>query len=894
MALMVVILALVVITVIGVMALKGSILGQKIAGNRSQKMSLDNLARSALEIIQQRMHDRMNLPAKSPDGDDWDWANDEPKKFVVAADHTPLCDGSAAPGSCHGWLIGGTCYHGYRLQNAENVDCQVQEYAADFKWEGEQSPAVGVFKPCLTSNNCTSDESNQWTAKYVSDTPRTSGEVDILNDGINDFGHQIEVQVEAFDSKSGKKVVVRADILLVAPSPSAPAAIPMYANVISRMSLMSGFIKGSVAQILDPAMFPHKHASVTGADLGPVDSYYFNIGEFGMLHWSCKKLFSGLFGQQDPCLSQATVLRFDRETNNVALNAFYANMQVGGVVTNLELGSRLFPQVSPPPAPGLVVDDGDGATGDTNNGPLPDDVLINQDPTVNSIYKTAIVGRDRYGAMPTPALQRIANGTLAATGNCIDRNTGTTDAFTPTNVLDNDGTSDHIDHSNVVLKPDAGCSIEASGTFVIDGDLIIAGNGQGAFKAPSGIMDATLFATGNIYILNDINVANGPPEIIAPSIPGSDRAYPNGFRLAGGWQASTGCPLGGVGCAVGSVFDKLALMANGHIIVGNLANSNNFAHAMTYANTELNYFNIDMTGDGVGDLIVPDGYRPSSTPRNLGGSSFQVQRDTCAEQSSRGFEVHCNTQAIGLLPAGSSLVDQVYNFAFAEESGTASQAGYGYVRNSSDTTPGPATPGRAVVTDPDFESGPPINGAQSDLFRNGWISTDMFRQLAGGTIVPANPQLQHDSFDPDYVNRAHYIAAKLYAGGTILGLGSFDDKYNLPSGVPNPDSPTGANFYSNTSNNRSLDLLKRVTDTGRYDQRCTSAAPGDIPYLSPTASGTRPSGIDIFGGVYAPYINILSTSGLCVYRDNREVELGEAPILVIPGPAYQEDILARP
>jgi hypothetical protein len=48
-------------------------------------------------------------------------------------------------------------------------------------------------------------------------------------------------------------------------------------------------------------------------------------------------------------------------------------------------------------------------------------------------------------------------------------------------------------------------------------------------------------------------------------------------------------------------------------------------------------------------------------------------------------------------------------------------------------------------------------------------------------------------------------------------------------------------------------------------------------------------GIEILGGVYAKYINIFSTNGLCIYQDDRAGLLGHEPIYVIRVPNEIQD-----
>ena len=90
-------------------------------------------------------------------------------------------------------------------------------------------------------------------------------------------------------------------------------------------------------------------------------------------------------------------------------------------------------------------------------------------------------------------------------------------------------------------------------------------------------------------------------------------------------------------------------------------------------------------------------------------------------------------------------------------------------------------------------------------------------------------------------------------------------------------------------------LIVDVNDLGRYPQRCTSAAPGDVTSLFVDAANTTPvdparipRGIDFFGGVFGKYLNITSTNGFCVYRDDRPFNLEATRIYVMPGPSYYE------
>ena len=90
-------------------------------------------------------------------------------------------------------------------------------------------------------------------------------------------------------------------------------------------------------------------------------------------------------------------------------------------------------------------------------------------------------------------------------------------------------------------------------------------------------------------------------------------------------------------------------------------------------------------------------------------------------------------------------------------------------------------------------------------------------------------------------------------------------------------------------------LMKDVNNLLRYTWRVgTSAATATppAPYVNSLATlGYRvwPTGLDIFGGVYARYVNITSTNGLAIYHDPRNADLGHEPLYVQPGRTYQED-----
>ena len=944
-AVLLVLLLLVTLLGLGILAFQNSLLGTKIAGNRSEKVHLENITRSALEIIQHRINERMNAPLVK---DDWDWANNEPLKLVMA-------DGDESGGVCNGWNLNGHCWHGYRFQNATNVFDVLDDYVADFQWEDAHS--AGAFAPCTKSNGCASSNDLEWDVKLLSAVKLTDApvrSVDITGDGQDDYGYQIEMEVKAFDEKKGRRTVTRADLLLVAGVPSFQAAIPMAANVVSFMSLYSSFIKGAVVQMMEPTRLPKR----SDGSLVPLN--YFNLGELGQVNYSCKD--QNGFSQTNPCWANATNERFEPERN-----ANFTNGWVGGLITNFDVGSVLNPQLGFG-AMGLVVNDNDSGTGDPKK--TPPDALTAQDPTLLDYVTTTAVGRDASGQIADNIfdLDEVTNGTLGQTGSsdCIRISTyrsgggpngglGNLSPTIPPNRADD----------SVILAPKAGCNITLTGTYGIKGDLIIAGDGTGKFQDPGGgAMNGTLLVKGNVYILNNVNTSIGPLEAT-----GADRTIMDNFRAAGAgaWQASQGYP------AAGNAFDKLGIVALGHMVVGNLADSNVYSYIMTHANGELNYFNLDLNdNDGVGDLLVPDGYRPGGTrDANVGNGKFQVQFKPCDWiRSTGGMPANCNTDAPGLLPEGSNLVtagadanDDGYKFAYLEQQDTGATQrvfGYGFVRRNvtGDVDPSPAPPsGRTGVLDGEYRkvSKPVVTAIagctpgvesgtceQSDLFQGGWIDTRTFRNFAqariddnatcppfvplanctsamlGDNANPAtvNPYLQHDSFDPTYINQAHYIAAKVYALGAIVGLASLEDKYRLPgnTAVPNPDSPftspaADLNFHAfNGAPLRGYDLLKKVADLNRYPHRCTNttpntnqndpdtgavdARPNRITYLSLPPSGVLPRGLDIFGGLYARYINIGSTNGLCVYRDDRDVDLGPVPILVMPGPAYREDPLA--
>ncbi len=863
---------LVVLTLVVFVALKESIWGLTSAFHRKEKVSLDLVAKSALEIVQSRLKDRMNPPRLKPNGSDWT-IDDLKYQVPVGLDET------RCPTQC--WCNGPTCYHGYRFQQATNVEARLTQYNDDFLYEEQKQ--IGIFEPCtLTNGKC--PESAQWKVSLVRSNQIPMGSVDLRSDQIADTGYQYDLEVIATDAKKGNRAVIRSDLLLLSLKPSTDSVFAFHANVISRMSLFSGYIKGAIAQYLDPDLLP-KSASGT-----PITTPYWNFGEMGMLHYSCKSY--GGFVAMAPC----SVALASNEKPDYERKEYFTNMKAKGLITDIGGGSLLAPHSDASPAAqpvGLTIDDNDSTTGDTNK--TPPDALTDQDP-IAMIFNSTVMGRDRYGGIPdssvdplSSVLNPTADAQLRATGNCIYESNGATNGGLQIGIDGINALADKHSTKSVVLAPNAGCNITAKGTYIVHGDLIIAGDGAGLFQAPGGgTMKATLFATGNVYILNNVKTLNGPVE--------TDYQNPT-------WKAS-------VANAV-TPFDQLGILANGHIIIGNLANSNNYAHAMTYANSEIPYFNLDFNGDNHMDLLVPDGLRPTTvSPRPAGITNFQVRRDSCANQLTYfAPDLSCDSQLPGLLPEGSTQIDDThkYKFAFTESTAGSTKPGYGYVPNGgAGNYSWDGTTVRTGVSEAAYQSNPVVGSVNSDLFEGGWISTSRFRDFANAPILADNGH-KHDSLDPQYINQAHYIGAKLYAGGVIIGLTSFDDKFTLPSAaVANPDNPFRAqqNFTGYNSAGWSFHLLKDVNNTTRYPRRCLSSAanipyvPNNLytnpgasspPYIVGVSSPPRPTGIDIFGGVFARYVNITSTNGLCIYGDDRAMDLGHEPILVIPGPSSHED-----
>jgi hypothetical protein len=926
MALVAVMGILLVASLILVFSLKSSVLGQKIAGLRSQKMSLNEVAHTALEIVQLRIKERMNPPLQKINSgvSREDWTADTLKKGMMTdPDNGVVHSGGCPAGEC--WTIGGVDYHGYRFQRADSADDELPIYANNFFWEGTHN--TGVFKPCTVANSCASGLDRQWSAKTLGAGPVA------MNNVLNFFGkkgtskaetkvQKLRVEVTAYDEGDGKRTVIQSDILLIA-TDSTNRVFASYSDAFSRMSLMSGIITGPVSL--------HRDTEKVQTNTS-YKSDFFNFGEMGSLNWGCKTFpwtsTLSYGGPMNGCAALMTTI--DHENKK-----YFTNMVMKGLSTNLGLAYITGTHVGATPLgevtaseEGLTIDDADNTTGDSSSS-LPDALLYRSD-NQNNFLKNTIPFRTAAGGIPTSLLPDLMaemnpSGTpeLKSSGgtDCIYksdyRSSGTNSGVkfgidAPTS--DADGATPGMSKDSIVLAPTDTCTIRVKGTYIINGDLIIAGNGLGHFEdiAGSGTkMNAAILATGNIYVLNDVRLANEP---------GNDGAG-NNFRKPN-YNASTA-----------AAFDQLSLIANGFVVIGNLANSQTYSYLMTLASSEINYFRLDLTGSGKLDLLVPDGFRPNPATPNAAladtgaatrisapSTAFQVRRETCTTINTAfgNDEVNCGTKIHGLLPEGSSLVTSKYKFAFGVPTIGGQQSGFGYVQNApvafpvvSGTFPnrnayiaGIGATWKSDVPVDYVAAGPAI----SNIFKSGWIDTGYFRLFAEqglpGTRICCNVNQYHnpDSMDPDQVNRAHKIYSKLYGVNGVIGLGSLEDKYNLPvGGQTNYDKAnrggTNLNFaFAYNSFNWNYLLLKDVNDQTRYADRCNTppapgAAAGQVPYINNPAlhQGPHPWGIEIFGGVYGKYINILSTNGLCVYHDNRDASLGHEPIFVMTGAGYVED-----
>ncbi|MFH1018642.1 MAG: hypothetical protein V1798_10750 [Pseudomonadota bacterium] len=938
-ALPIVIAAILVLSLLVAWGMRSSTLGQKVAGLMYRKATLDEVAQSALQLVQLRLNQRMNPAKTNPYGTSWTqdqlmYGPDITKPYVYNGYATPAniaagasTDDPRCPASC--WCDAtNKCYHGYRFQHGANVATALDGYAADFIWEGDAGRRVGIFQPCTVANGCAKDKTKQWTAKYVGATNvadatvqisspsrlpwPTPPVVDIMHDGIPDEARRLKIQVTAYDETNKRRTVIQTDLILTAQA--ADTSFTSYANVLSRMSLFSGYIQGKVAYFLDPDRLPTTNYS------SKLQPFYF--GELGEFHWSCKFMPNPPYSLRVPC-SNIAGFQKDQEAK-----PFFTDMQIDGLATNLKIGTWWAPfsgqqaGTATSPQIGLLIDDGDSATG--NSAGSPADALTDQPVDRASFFKNMTVpGRDSAGGIPgtqayLEGLAKKLNAGVVSPNLTIPVGStarvyqwlgggqdaweggGPQTAIAPFNV-----SVPEVAKHSVVLDcqaPGTDCRIDVKGTVVINGDLILAGSTTaGSEGLTFGVLGSpkamTLFATGNVYILNNIRTANEPPTT-DPITTG-----PNNFRYVrfNAAQYETD--------PTHAKADRLSIIAGQHMIIGNLANSQNFAHAMTYANSELNYFKIDLTGEGNPDFLVPDGARPLATnspPTRPLTTNSQVRRALCNTYPA-GMIADCAPQAAGLLPEGAALVSSIYDFAFMEYFAGSTpgytQAGYGYVRNPADAAM--TWPLNRAGTKPStalgYDSGLPV-----DLFGvNAWISTVQFQTFAGAPVDNTNPLTTHDSLDPNYINRAHVIMAKLYAGSTILGLASFDDKYQLPDNTANkinPDEPyvrpigttcPGSScFAAYTTSSWGFSLFKDVNNLlTRHIQRCTtSPPPADIPYQGLSYGGRHPMGLDIFGGVYAPYINITSTNGLCIYQDNRGANLGHEEILTVVGSGYKEDV----
>ncbi len=910
-ALVSILLLIAMISALVVLSLRSTNLKRWVAGRDRSQANLTLLARSATEIIHLRLKQRMNPGMYRDDGTSK--SIEELRRMVEFSD-----EGTDALDYCPPDTPG-NCFHGYRFQQGKDTKTQLGRYVRDFLKEASHTRGgvpdpVGVFEPCLESNGCAANENAQWKVRYIGDHdldplyPATGHTVpiplhagfDFRNDGQDDEAYQLLVEIEAFDGKGGTRSVIQADYLLVAPFPSVDAMFSSSANVLSPMNFHSGYVKGVLGHFPDSRNLMDFYSGKPWVDLE-----YFDFGEKGVLHPACKEYGHNRMtggGAKYPCnslfSSGARVADHERPI-------FYAHMLSKGLITNLGIGYGTFYSGG---GGGMSFDDGDASTGDPSSieetREVDADALLFRDPSTFAMPEDMILGRNEDGTisdfsfltdLATMRNNDVVPKVTSSGGNCIYLSDGSTDGglSTPVNALP-DGKTDQ----SVVLAPTSTCTIHIEGDYVFDGDLVWGGTGEGVVTGASGLLDSNLLVTGNVYILNNINVKVGPN--------GSEAQNQQ-------WANYRNDNFSAANSSLTQEFDSLSLVAGGHVVIGNLANSNTYAHIMTNANSELPYYNTDFDGDGLGDYLVPDGYRPGSTGRPT-NDQFQVRRHTCAEQLAAGLVSHCSTNAPGLLPEGSTLVENhLYKFGFLQDmfpfpdGGAGEDAGgFGYVRNPNDpanhvdpANPSADTPATAnrplTVQDPLHQSSLPV-GANSDLFQGGWISTQKFREFANASIVSGDPLRQHDSFHPDYVNQAHFIAAKLFAGGAVVGLASFDDKYNLPEdGSDNPDrmtgDPTVVKFTSYRDGGWGRLLTKRVNSTSRYPNRCTSI-PGDVPYLNSDPFGDGkgiPRGIDVFGGIFAKYVNVLSTNGLCMYSDDRPANPGHEDILVLQGSAYQEE-----
>jgi len=954
-ALMAVLIVIVALTLGGILALKSSRLNINIFGKKSAKKSLRFVAQAAHEIISKRMYLRMNP----------DFTKDNGSGVLIPKTTQELIDEGylfQTAGTVFQTITDGGPYDGLSILDA---------YVKGFEDDSNATPQVGVFEPCL--NACADEQGAEWTAVLM-------GHEEILNSGINvrgdgsglsDVVERFRIEVIAKNPRTGSQVVVSKELILIVPSQSIDSEFPLYSNIVSRMTLLNGFVKGAVVQYWDPDLMWGDN-SVAGAGIVPEK---FDFGEMGVIHPMCKANYNY---QSAKCNVLGTFP--DDERENLA-----QFMTIWGVLTNSGISSYIGAHGLPFAAAtgGVIIDDADPATGDTSFSP--NDAMEYIDP-ISFPTLSGTFGRDQFGGTApgdptdpgTPlgklsdALNSATPGNLATltkvdpdgigplvfSDDCVFLSTYDRTAFSGTNnglwdtvtntpnplaatiQLPNKGTT-----NSVVLAPNANCNINVNGTYLVDGDVIIAGDGAGEFFGKGAI-----YATGNIFITNDVitgDAAAGTQVTIA------DLEVPT-YQITDDDTAPGDSP-----------YDSLALIANGNIFIGNTTNSHNFAHTMTYGNREIPHFRIDTNNDldptndpdlapDKYDLLVPDGFRSVSgrdiradtalTARDYSPLDFQVGRHSnCGGgTTSTEYRLNCSSSGVGILPEGSQMIeDTKYDFAFSEEFNPFfHKSGFGYVRNGDGTC---ASPGDCdeIVNAPNvargcvpidyttfpacmetsfFPSSDPVGGGvdtdlaaaggtdrNSDIFQGGWIDTAIFRFFAGmGLRAGGDPSMpqdynDHDSFLPSDISRVRTIFAKLYANGAIMGVASFQDKYD-PYFDPLVDPATP---FSNTTDpgwdgpavpraGAKWDLA--LVDPGidgnalpiNLDGAGGTSCRGQVTNLT-NFGGAQNLSLTIVGGVYARYVNILATEGLCIFRDDRLGPLFHEKIYLIPGDAYHED-----